>query len=266
MSTATAPAKLNLALVVGPRRDDGRHELVTVMVPVELADTITLEVADELTVGGFADDTLVRRALEAVAAAARVPPRWHVTIEKEIPVASGLGGGSSDAAAALVLANDTLEQPFPPERLHELAAGLGADVPFFLAPGPKLARGDGTRLERLELRNDFAILLLLPEGASKPSTAAVYDAFDARSGERGFERRVADLEQALEDGDLAALPRNDLAASPYVADLERLGAVRADVTGAGPVVFGLFGDPARAEAAADELAAAGRLWLTKPGW
>jgi 4-diphosphocytidyl-2-C-methyl-D-erythritol kinase len=263
---ATAPAKLNLALVVGPMRGDGKHEVVTVMAPIELADDIDLEPAEALSVEGYAGDTLVRGALLALASAAGTDGYWRVTIEKRIPVASGLGGGSSDAATALRLANATLDEPLEDERLHELAAGLGADVPFFLAPGAKLARGDGTTLEPHELAADFQVVLLLPHGESKASTATVYQAFDARAGEAGFDERAAALEDALRAGDLARLPRNDLASSPHAATLEELGAFRADVTGAGPAVYGLFREPAHAEEAASAVARLGWVWVGKPGW
>jgi 4-diphosphocytidyl-2-C-methyl-D-erythritol kinase len=263
---ASAPAKLNLALVVGPRRDDGKHEVVTLMAALELADTITLEPADGLSVEGFPDDTLVHRSLGALACAARTVPHGGVSMGKRVPVAAGLGGGSSDAAVALVLANGTLPEPLSSGRLHEAAAAIGADVPFFLTPGPKLARGDGTALEPIELGREFDVLLLLPEGVSKSSTADVYQAFDERGAERGFEERVARLEAALRDRDLAALPPNDLATSPHAGTLEELGAFRADVTGAGPAVYGLFGDRTKAEEAARSLAALGRIWLTKPAW
>src|SRR3954453_11874581 len=104
MTAALAPAKLNLALVVGPRRPDGYHELVTVYQRLQLADRIELEPAGDLRVDGFAEDTLVRAALETLAGAVGVSAAWHVSIDKEIPVAAGLAGGSSDAAAALRLA------------------------------------------------------------------------------------------------------------------------------------------------------------------
>jgi 4-diphosphocytidyl-2-C-methyl-D-erythritol kinase len=197
-----APAKINLALVVGPLRKDGKHEVLSVLAPIQLADQIDLSIADELEVAGFAEDTLVRDALEALASAAGVDPRWRVTIEKRIPVAAGLGGGSSDAATALLLANATLAEPLSQRRLHELAAGLGADIPFFLEPGPKLARGDGTDLEPVELPRDFTVVLFLPDGVAKSSTASVYDAFDARRGADGFGDRVAALEGAMQAGDL----------------------------------------------------------------
>jgi 4-diphosphocytidyl-2-C-methyl-D-erythritol kinase len=270
MRRAPATAKLNLALVVGSARDDGRHEVVTILQRLDLADRIAVEPAAKLRVEGFAEDTLVRRALENVAAAAQVEPRWRATISKRIPVAAGLGGGSSDAATALRLANETLDQPLPPEHLQELAAGLGADVPFFLTAAPQLARGTGKELEQLDLPQDYWVVLLLPEGASKESTASIYAAFDARGAEDGYEERRAALEDALarvrRPRDLAALPPNDLASSPYAEELRALGAFRADVSGAGPVVYGLFHHREQAEEAKRSLRSRGRVWLTVPAW
>ena len=129
-------------------------------------------------------------ALRALAAAAAVAPGWEVEIEKSIPVAAGLGGGSSDAATALRLANDLLPEPLPDDELEALAAGIGADVPFFLREGPQLGRGDGTSLTALGLPAGYDVLLLLPNGAEKESTAAVYARFDERGGHRGFDGRA----------------------------------------------------------------------------
>jgi 4-diphosphocytidyl-2-C-methyl-D-erythritol kinase len=265
-----ATAKLNLALVVGPRRADGKHEVATVLQRLELADRITLEPAPALRVDGFADDTLVRGALEALAGAAGVEPAWHAAIEKRIPVAAGLGGGSSDAGTALRLANATLDEPLSAERLHRLATTLGADVPFFLSDGPQLGEGDGSALSPLELPQDYVVLLLLPHGAAKASTAAVYERFDAGGHADGWAERRAALREALAGvrraSDLAALPANDLAASPLADELRSLGAFRADVTGAGPTVYGLFERRRDALAARRALASRGRLWLTVPCW
>src|SRR6266403_4842053 len=158
MKRAPATAKLNLALVVGPRRD-GKHELTTVYQRLDLADRVALSPAARLSVTGFSDDTLVRNALEGLAAAAGVPPRWEARLTKRIPVAAGLGGGSSDAATALRLANETLDEPVPDDELHDLAAEVGADVPFFLADGPRLGAGDGTTLGRLDLPQDYWVVL-----------------------------------------------------------------------------------------------------------
>ncbi len=266
MSSAPAPAKLNLALLVGPRRPDGKHEVATVLQRVALADTIDLESAEELAVEGFPADTLVRGALEALAARAGVHPHWHTRITKEVPVAAGLGGGSSDAATALRLANATLERPLPPEELAELAAVLGADVPFFLADGPQLGTGDGSTLESLELPREYVVLLVLPYRERKSSTPAVYEGFDRRGGAGGFAERRAQLAASLSPPDLAALPPNDLASSPLADDLRARGAFRADVTGAGPVVYGLFADGEVAGAAEAEIRSRGRTWITTPEW
>jgi 4-diphosphocytidyl-2-C-methyl-D-erythritol kinase len=255
---------------VGPTRDDGRHEVATVLQRLDLADRVAVEPATQLRVEGFAEDTLVRRALEGVAEAAQVEPHWRATISKRIPVAAGLGGGSSDAATALRLANETLDEPFPPDRLHEFAAGLGADVPFFLTAGPQLARGVGTELEQLDLPQDYWVVLLLPGGARKESTASIYAAFDARGGRDGYEERRAALEAALAQirrpRDLAGLPPNDLASSPHADELTALGAFRADVSGAGPIVYGLFHHREQAEEARRSLRARGQVWLTVPAW
>ena len=124
-----------------------------------------------------------------------------------------------------------LDEPLSAGQLSELAAHLGADVPFFLASGPQLGTGDGTQLDPVDLPLDYAVLLLLPEGVAKLSTGAVYDEFDRRGGEEGFEARRAELLDSLRRVrtalDLADLPRNDLSASPLAAELERLGAFRA---------------------------------------
>jgi 4-diphosphocytidyl-2-C-methyl-D-erythritol kinase len=267
---APAPAKINLALVVGPVRPDGKHEVVTVLQRLGLVDRIELEPSPRLRVEGFAGDTLVRSALEALARRARVEPGWRVRISKDVPVASGLGGGSSDAATALRLANGTLHEPLSAADLRLLAAELGSDVPFFLADGPQLGSGDGSELRPLDLPQDFWVVLLLPKGVTKPSTASVYAAFDERGGADGWlERR-----RALLDGlarierprDLAALPSNDLVSSPFSEELLTAGAFRADVTGAGPVLYGLFHQRRVAQAARTALRRAGRTWLVAPSW
>jgi 4-diphosphocytidyl-2-C-methyl-D-erythritol kinase len=265
-----APAKLNLALVVGPRRDDGYHEVATVLQRLDLADRVTVERSDRLAITGFRGDTLVRAALERLGEAAGVEPRWRAHIRKRVPVAAGLGGGSSDAAAALLLANRTLSEPLSDGSVHKLAARLGADVPFFLEPGPALGRGTGGDVERLQLPQDYWVVLVLPSGAAKRSTAAVYEAFDERGGEAGFDERREALLAALRDvrrsRDLAALPANDLASSPVTDALLAAGAFRADVTGAGPCVYGLFMQRSSAERAARALRALGRTWVSVPAW
>ena len=217
MSRGRAFAKINLALVVGPRRADGKHEVVTVLQRIDLHDEIEVEPADALVVDGFAEDTIVREALLALADVAGVAPRWRVRIAKRIPVAAGLGGGSSDAATALQLANATLDAPRSSDELHRIAARIGADVPFFLHVGAQLATGDGTELTPVELPSDYWVVLVMPDGDAKESTGKVYAAFDERGGAVGFEERADSLRLALAatrtPRELARLPANDLASS-----------------------------------------------------
>jgi 4-diphosphocytidyl-2-C-methyl-D-erythritol kinase len=268
MLTGLAHAKLNLALVVGPRRADGMHEVVTLVDQLELADTVGVERAEVLRVDGYPEDTLVREALRAIAERTGMRPGFAATIEKRIPVAAGLGGGSSDAATALVLANEQLPSALGAAELHALAATLGADVPLFLHGGPVLATGEGTTVVPMSLPRDYHVVLWLPEGEAKRSTAAVYAEFDDRGGEEGFGARRSSLLEAIERIDTAAdltlLPPNDLVRSAAAHALLELGAFRADVTGAGPTLYGLFHDRDQAVDAAASLGARGQAWVTAP--
>jgi 4-diphosphocytidyl-2-C-methyl-D-erythritol kinase len=274
VTRVVVPAKINLALVVGEARPDGFHDVATVMQRIDLHDRLSLEPGEALSVRGFSDDTLVSGALERLALAVGVEPRWQVRIEKRIPVAAGLGGGSADAAAALVLANQTLSEPLDADALAELAAGVGSDVPFFLQPGPKLAEGAGERLQRLDLPQDYWIVVALPLRAPKRSTAEVYRRFDHLGGGPGFEARRLALLDALEGcrrpRDFAAFPPNDLAPAAGNDDipeeLRAAGAFRADVSGAGPAVYGVFSHRAQARAAARGIARRARSWVTVPVW
>ena len=238
MTERLAPAKLNLALAVGPTRPDGRHEVATVLQRISWPTGSGLSRRPS-----SASRASPRTRSCAPPSRSSPPPRSGTGLasrDREAhPVAAGLGGGSSDAAAALELANETLREPLDASALHTLAARLGADVPFFLTAGPQLGEDDGTTLQPLALPQDYWILLLLPHGERKNSTAAVYSAF---TGEEGFAERRAGVMRALALGDLAALPPNDLASSPLGEDLRALGAFRADVSGAGPAVFGLFAE------------------------
>jgi 4-diphosphocytidyl-2-C-methyl-D-erythritol kinase len=268
VTRAAAAAKINLSLVVGPPRDDGKHEVVTVYQRVALSDRIEVERSPELSVAGFDGDTLVRGALERMADGNGAS--FAARIQKRIPVAAGLGGGSSDAATALRLANALRAAPHPADRLGAFARELGSDVPYFLEDGPQLGTGDGAELESLELPQDYWILLVLPRRSVKTSTERVYADFDVRGGDRGFDDRRATLLAAVErvkrPRDLAALPPNDLASSTLAPKLVALGAFRADVTGAGPTVYALFLHGHQARAAQKQMTREGRTWLTTPAW
>jgi 4-diphosphocytidyl-2-C-methyl-D-erythritol kinase len=269
-----AAAKINLALLIGPVRPDGLHEVVTVMQRIDLCDSVTLDRAPTLIVEGYRKDTLVRSALAKLSAAAENGGAWRVRLEKRIPLAAGLGGGSADAGAALDLANRTLAKPLAHDELVGVAAEVGADVPFFLTPGPKLAEGAGERLRTLELPQDYWVLMALSRFARKRSTADVYLRFDEAGGGDGFdERRTAflrSLDAVRRPRDFAGFPPNDLALpagrSPLVEELLERGAFRADVSGAGPAVYALFHHRSDAQRAARRLRARARVWVVPPVW
>lgn len=263
---ALAPAKVNLGLFLGPTRaSDGRHELVSVMQSISLADELRLEPAaagaerDELICPGLpgpAEENLAARALAAFRAASG----WdagplRLSIEKRIPVAAGLGGGSADAAAALRLARHASGLG-DEALLRELATELGADVPAQVSPGRWLATGAGELLEALPDPFPTLELLVLPS-QEQLATGEVYAEADRLGLARGS-RELAEFEQklrvALELG--APLPparellHNDLqqaavSLSAPIADvlaaMADAGAEEVLLSGSGPTVLALFG-------------------------
>jgi len=242
---ALAPAKINLGLFLGPTRaQDGKHELVTVMQSISLADELTLERAP----------AGVEQEAFRAATGWEAPP-LRLSIVKRIPVAAGLGGGSADAAAALRLARHAAGLG-DDQMLRELGVALGADVPAQIVPGRWLAGGAGELLEALPDPNPASFGLLVLPAAGGLSTAEVYAEADRLSLVRSFEalqeRRRA-LRRALELS--AAVPaasellENDLAPAaislcPEIAaalsEAREAGAEIALVSGSGPTVLGLF--------------------------
>jgi len=269
---AAAYAKINLGLVVGPRRVDGKHEIVTILEQVDLHDVLEVERGEAgIAVDGFPGDTLVRRALEQFDSSTATKSAWRARIEKQIPLAAGLGGGSSDAATALRLANQLADEMLSPVELHEVGTAIGSDVPFFLSPGAKLATGDGTTLAPVKLPTDYWVVLALAPDVRKVSTAAVYATVDVDAATQGFAERRRALVDALrsvrEPRDMARLPPNELVpaiASPLGDELEQLGAFRVDTSGAGPIVYGLFDDEDAARTAKRQLESSARTWLVRP--
>jgi 4-diphosphocytidyl-2-C-methyl-D-erythritol kinase len=260
-----AYAKLNLVLHVGHPREDGLHPICSLMASIELADEVRAEPSasgrDSVHCPGVTDDNLAVRALaEFRSRAGGDLPPLDVKIDKRIPLAAGLAGGSADAAATLRIANELAGSPLGTEELLRLAADLGSDVPSQLDPGHALVQGTGERVERVELPPLIAVLVSDPEGLS---TGAVYAELDRLDGTRGTldPTPLRGLEDATA-ADLAAALHNDLqpAALSLRPDLElRLdallaaGALGAAVTGSGPTCFGLFEDMGAADEAAAEL-------------
>lgn len=262
-----APAKLNIALLVGPRRRDGFHEICSVMVPVSLADLVVAEVSagGELTVDCEVcpgEHNLAARAARELEARAGRPLPAHLTILKRIPHAAGLGGGSSDAAAAMVALERLHALDFTSHVRYEVAAAVGSDVPFFLWRGPQLAMGRGTVLSALDLPCPLHFVIVAPE--TEMPTADVYRwrDEDTVAGLRDFagrtQRLLSELRNTRRAEELATLVTNDL--EPHVVRrrpeiarvrecLEEAGALAAAMSGSGAAVFGLFSDAEQAEAA-----------------
>jgi 4-diphosphocytidyl-2-C-methyl-D-erythritol kinase len=285
--TIRAPAKLNLCLYLGPRRQaptgadarrsgaegpgpsrvsgegEGLHEILSVFCPLTLADRIVVSDAEEdrVVCSEVVGPNLAADALRALRARGWTRPPVRVEIEKRIPAAAGLGGGSADAAAVLRMAGEEVEG------LAELAGELGADVPSQLDPAFALVGGAGEIVEPLPPPRDFAVVLV--PAADGLSTADVY----AEADRLGLGRDTAELDAIAQDVravaiegtsplDYPELLVNDLAEAALalrpeigtaLAALEEAGATVALVTGSGPTAFGLFEHIAAADRAASEL-------------
>ena len=227
MSEQLAYAKINLALVVGPTRPDGKHEVTTVLQRIDLADRIRLERSAGLAVEGFEDDTLVRRALELIAGEAGVEPSWRAFIDKQIPVAAGLGGGSSDAAAALELANETARATS--WRTRASTSSPPTSAPTFRSSwrgARSSARETEPSLTAIELPQAFTVLLLVPDGGiERLDRRRLRRRSTPAAGRPATRADAAALLEALAAGDLgcpaAERPRS-LAARGRAAPARRL--------------------------------------------
>jgi 4-diphosphocytidyl-2-C-methyl-D-erythritol kinase len=203
------PAKINLTLEVLGQRPDGFHELATWMIPIGLYDELSMEVSSEMTYQtnlpslAFDDSNLIVRAMERFHEAAGRSAVYRVGLRKEIPIGAGLGGGSSDAAASLVVLNRLHGNPLDDDVLLTLAAQLGSDVPFFLKGRSAWCTGRGEKMQMREFPSDRWVLLIKPEFGV--STAAAYAAYKALPPDqkRGQTKKTAwgllrnDLEQPV---------------------------------------------------------------------
>lgn len=307
----TAPAKLNLTLSVVARRDDGYHSLHSVFTPLGLSDRLSLALGggteDTLHVSGFdpgeTADNLVLRAIAATRAAvggnrpggsqphgsqphgSRPAPALAVRLDKQIPVAAGLGGGSSDAAAAIDGALEAWGADLDPHTRLAVAAAVGSDVPFFLAGGLALVEGRGETVTRLDgLHGTPGVLLVTP--AVAVSTRDVFEAFDAiRTHGDGTVRLTSmhlaeELRAKLSTADLVAragamtmandlLPATALVVPslvPFRRSLSRLLGRPVGLSGSGPTLWALYASEAEAADAAAAVRSAledGR--ITAPG-
>lgn len=266
--TLKAPAKINIRLKITGRRPDGYHELISIMVPVGIFDHLELETMDSNRVEVHCQgrplsqgkENLVYRAAEAFRLKTGIKKGISIKLRKEIPIAAGLGGGSSDAAHTLTALNRLHSEPLTSPELHDLALKLGADVPFFLDCRPALATGVGEQLEPLENWPELWYVIITPP--LHVSTAWVYGNLKLELTSNEYDYIVA----ALKTGtfNVSQILENDLervtsARFPIINTLKNrlmdAGAEGALMSGSGPSVFGLFSSKNSADAAKQILAA-----------
>ena len=258
-----APGKINLYLAVGPARPDGFHPLATVFQAVSIYDDILAEPAPSgfhLTMGGRGrdlpcdDSNLAIRAARAVAEAAGITSGVRLHIEKRIPVAGGMAGGSADAAGTLVACREMWQADLTDQDLHAIAADLGSDVPFCLHGGTAVGYGRGEELTPTLCRErSHYLLAIMEEGLSTP---AVFREFDAQTADAPEPAIAPAFLQALAQGDntmVSYLARNDLAgpAATLHEGVRRISrffcssALQVMVSGSGPTLVGFVDTPAR---------------------
>ncbi len=248
-----APAKLNLRLKITGRRPDGYHELVSLMVPIDLFDLLELRVTGkrgiELSCEGFwvptDENNLAYQAALSFLSKAKIEQGVSIKLTKNIPVAAGLGGGSSDAAATLLTLNEIWSQPLSLSELHTMAVQLGADVPFFLYSEPSLATGIGEILEPLKKWPKLWYVIVTPP--IQVSTSWVYGALKLELTRGEYDYIVKFLKNA--PFAVSAILENDLeevtsTRFPVIETIKEFlvnaGAEGALMTGSGPSVFGVF--------------------------
>ncbi len=255
-----APAKINLCLYLGATREDGLHELCSLFEPLALADLIEVGEAerDEVLCPGVEGENLAARALAALREAGWERGPLRIEIDKRVPVAAGLGGGSGDAAAVLRLARGEVGG------LRKIAAALGADVPSQLTPSLALVRGAGERVEPLPRPASHAALLLPGGGGlGTPEVFAEADRLGLGRSEQELDALAARLREIAGAGaSPLAYPEllvNDLEPAarslrPAIGEaleaLREAGAPVALLSGSGPTAVGLFADLSAARAAA----------------
>ena len=261
-----SPAKINLHLEVLEKRPDGYHEIQTLLQRVDLSDEmeihpggqgIRLLLEGEAVPSGM--ENLACRAARLFCRETGIPGDLEIKIRKRIPVAAGLGGGSSNAAAVLAALNDLFRTGLNASALMGLGARLGADIPFFIFQKPALARGKGERLTPVSIPEGLGFLLLVPP--FRVSTPWSYETFDRLTeGKRKEGTTLAASYPTL--ADLLPVLKNDLeipALSRYPEigqmkeELLRGGAQGALMSGSGPVTFGLFPSKEEAEEALKKL-------------
>ena len=281
--TLNAPAKINLYLDVLGRRENGYHDIESIMQTVTLFDTVTVERSDELSMTCSDASLPCDEKNLCIKAARRFFERTGITggarihVEKRIPVSSGLAGGSTDAAATLKALDEIYGHPMTEDELYALGATLGADVPFCMKGGCVLCRGIGEEMTEISYNCDYSVVIARAgEGVSTPKA---YGALDEKYGD-GLVKPFGNVEKiisALDGGDSAAVAEEMLntfeavvlpyhkearEAVEYLKSADSLGAM---MSGSGPAVFALFDSDVKAQSAADSLTEKGyRAFAVRP--
>ena len=247
---AWAYAKINLTLEVLGRRADGYHEVMTILQTIDLADRLDVLSAESLSVecdepSLSGEANLVWQAAVTLAKSRNIAPKARIIIRKRIPVGMGLGGGSSDAAAALVALNQLWELRLPDAELAKLAAELGSDVPFFLFGGTALGRGRGEQISPLPALPALPLTLICPHSTIPNKTAFMYSRLNqSHYSDGGITTRMAQIltggqfvvdmvYNVFESVAFEAFPHLDV----LFTNVDRCSSVRPHLAGAGPTLF-----------------------------
>lgn len=268
----TANAKINIGLDIVGKRDDGYHFIDTVMQSVTVGDKITVRKSSEISVKCDRlnidnEKNIAFKAAELFFETAEISGGAEIVINKQIPMAAGLGGGSADAAAVLLALNKLYDAKLSQEKLEEIAANLGADVPFFIKGGTQRSTGIGEILTPINpLKNGY--FLLIKQG-NKPSTGEMYRRLDS---EKKPHPEMDSIESAVKNNDLKELAQ--VIDNSFISvnekfqlseKLKSLGAVGISLSGSGPTWYGIFEDLKTAQNAQKEIKADGyECYLAKP--
>ena len=264
-----APAKINWFLGVAGKRDDGYHNIVSLMQCISLYDTLTFDHADSVEITSDLDipvrDNIVHKAASRLKEYTSCRKGADISLKKNVPVSAGLGGGSSDAACTLLGLNELWGLGLGKKRLSSIASEIGSDVPFFLNGPVALVEGKGEKTRRVKINSSVVLLLVKP--AVSVSTAWAYADFDKMKSDK-LTKNVVDIKlfcQALMRKDFSSLGNmhfNDLeevvtGKYPVVTEIKhRLmeeGAFFSAMSGSGPSVFGVYGSRETAEKAAGRM-------------
>ena len=277
-----AYAKINLGLDVVRKLESGYHEVRMIMQSIGLHDELTLEkTADNITVTtdsrelSSVQDNLVYKAAKLMFDTYKIPGGIHIHLHKKIPIAAGMAGGSTDAAATLKGINRLYDLEIPLPRLMELGVSIGADVPYCILGGTALAEGIGEKLTPLTPAPDFYILVATPD--LSVSTKYVYEHLDLTAVKKHPD--ITGMAMAIDSGSLQGLLDRmgnvleavTISAYPVINSIKRrmreLGAVNSLMSGSGPTVFGVFLAEQTADFACEQLKSenlAKQVFLTTP--